>query len=548
MTLLIDIFAYLTVGLHALDSIAQSLLIGGIAFMLFLAHPLAPSLGEAAGGLLRRCARGAEWSAWALVAIETARIAVRSAMLMGTLDLPLAEAAGGDFVRAGATKIALALGAIALLRRPPDRVRLLLLGAGVLALAGAATFTSHAMARLDDRLVLATATALHLLGGGVWIGGLPYFLDTLNRCGGEAARLVGRRFSRMAMAAVGTLVTGALVLGIGYIGAVDAIYGTAYGAMAAAKFILLVSLLFLGAMNFLLVARLERAPATPTLRLRRFAEVEIGIGIAVFFAAGSLTSLPPAIDLVRDRVTLADIGERMSPRRPSLTSPDHAMLSIPSLQARVEAAMAAEAAEVPEAYVPGGGSPPPRNAHDGAWSEFNHNWAGIIVLSIALLALLCRTGRVDWARHWPLLFLALAAFLVLRSDPEVWPLGHVGLLESLRDPSVVQHRIFVLLITGFSFFEWRAQSGRWARSGLVFPLLTAIAGALLLTHTHPVGNVKSELLIELTHISMGLLGIAAGWARWLEIRLEPPVGRIAGWLWPCCFAAIGLLLFFYRES
>jgi len=45
-----------------------------------------------------------------------------------------------------------------------------------------------------------------------------------------------------------------------------------------------------------------------------------------------------------------------------------------------------------------------------------------------------RTGSAPWARHWPLLFLGLAVFLFLRSDPEVWPLGDIGFFTSLRDP------------------------------------------------------------------------------------------------------------------
>ena len=39
-------------------------------------------------------------------------------------------------------------------------------------------------------------------------------------------------------------------------------------------------LLALGAGNFFLVERLRAQPTTPVLRLKRFAEVEVGIGIA----------------------------------------------------------------------------------------------------------------------------------------------------------------------------------------------------------------------------------------------------------------------------
>ena len=57
----------------------------------------------------------------------------------------------------------------------------------------------------------------------------------------------------------------------------------------------------------------------------------------------------------------------------------------------------------------------------------------------------------------------MAAFLFLRSDPEVWPLGEIGFFESLRDVEVLQHRVFVLLIVAFALFEWGVRTGRLAQ-------------------------------------------------------------------------------------
>jgi len=130
------------------------------------------------------------------------------------------------------------------------------------------------------------------------------------------------------------------------------------------------------------------------------------------------------------------------------------------------------------------------------------------------------------------LFLALAAFLFFRSDPEVWPLGDIGFIASLRDPEVVQHRIFVALIVGFAWFEWGVSTGRVVSRPLkrVFPLLTALAATLLLTHSHALGNVKEELLIELTHLPIAVLGVVAGWARWLEVEAPADEGRWSGWI------------------
>jgi len=276
----------------------------------------------------------------------------------------------------------------------------------------------------------------------------------------------------------------------------------------------------------------------------------MGAGFAeaglVKIAAASLTSVPPAVDLTRDRVTWPEIEARNTPVWPRLASPDHDALTLPALQAQFDAEAAAHAQAPQPAFVPGSGDIPARNAEDIAWSEYNHHWAGIFVALIGLLALLNQAG-VRWARHWPLAFLGLAAFLFLRSDPEVWPLGAEGFFASLRDVEVLQHRFFVLLVALFALFEWRVRVGAWIskRARMVFPLLTAVGGAALLTHTHAIANVKDQLLIELSHTPLALASIAAGWSRWLEIRLDGRGARIAGWAWP---PLIGLILLSYREA
>ena len=83
--------------------------------------------------------------------------------------------------------------------------------------------------------------------------------------------------------------------------------------MVVAKIALFLMLLALGGLNFRLVERLRANPATPINRLRRCAEAEFGIGVALFFAAASLTSVPPAVDLTRDRASWAEIVTRNTP-------------------------------------------------------------------------------------------------------------------------------------------------------------------------------------------------------------------------------------------
>ena len=547
MSLLLDIFGFLTVILRGLSITAHAFTLGGIGFVLLLALPLRPALGATGDTILARSLRITFVSALALAGIEVLTALAQIAILLDTATIGFAEALGAGFVIAAALKIAAALAIAALCRFAPAPAALAL---GALALIVGTTLTSHAVARLDDRAVLAVVTALHQVGAALWIGGLPCFVMALALArDGHAWRLIGKRYSQLSMAAVALLLGAGTVLALVYIDSWDALYGTAYGAMVTGKIGMFAGLLGLGALNYTLVERLRADPATPITRLRRCAEVEIGIGITVFFAAASLTSLPPAADLTVDRVSLHEIVERLAPRwPPRLDSPDHATLALSQLQSQLDAT-AADAPNRPQAFVPGAGVVPPRNAADIAWSEYNHHWSGLLVLAIGLLALAERSGRAPWARHWPLMFLLLGGFLFLRSDPEVWPLGEVGFWESFRDPEVVQHRVFVVLIAAFAIFEWRVRTGRATspRAAYVFPLITAAGGLLLLTHSHALANVKEELLIEWTHLPLALLGVAAGWARWLELRLDPPQRWLPAWIWPICFTLIGPLLIFYRE-
>ena len=554
MALLIDLFGYLSIVLHGLTITAQSAMLGSVLFLVFLARPLEPGLGRVGAAMQAGTARIAAWMAVALILCEAISLAMQTAVLVGTVDLTVGEVAGAGFFTAGLVKIVVSLVlAIALFAGggsvPPATPNAALLGLTLLELA-AATLTTHAAARIEVREPLLLVTGLHQLGAAIWIGGIPSFLFALSLVtDGRSFRAIGARFSRMSMVGVACILVSGLAMGWMYIGDWQGFYGTAYGVMVGAKLAMFLGLLALGFGNYRLIERLGRNPATPVNRLKRFAEVEVGIGVAIFFAAASLTSVPPAVDLTQDRVTIQEIIERNTPVMPRLNSPDFDSLALPQLQAQLDAEAASRLAAPTPAAIPGSGIFQPRNAADIAWSEYNHHWSGLFVLAIGVLALLNQAG-LRIARHWPLVFLGLAGFLFVRSDPEAWPLGSIGFWESLRDVEVLQHRMAVLLLIAFAGFEWRVRAGGWSNKAAakVFPLLCVVGGILLLTHSHAIANIKEQLLIELTHTPLALAGLAAGLARWLELRLDPPGNRIAGWVWPVCFIFVGVLLLGYREA
>ena len=416
------------------------------------------------------------------------------------------------------------MGALALRRRDTRAGWAIVVGLGVLlALAGA--WTSHAAARLQHRTPLFALDMLHQLAAGVWIGGLLHLVVTASpdRDHPWPAPLL-RRFSTLSLAAVLLLCASGVGLSLYYIDGWQAVLGTGYGLMVLTKVVMLGGLAALGATNFLAVRRLPASPGASLVGLRRFVEVELGMGLTVFFAAASLTSLPPAVDVVTDRATPAEVGTRFTPRWPSLSSPPLEALPIEDREA-------------------------PRTDADRGWSEYNHHIAGLFVLVMGVLAVLHRLG-IRWARHWPLVFLAMAVFLLIRNDPGSWPLGSQGFWEGMLYAEVFQHRLFVLLVVGFGVFEWMVRTGRLAspRCALVFPILCVVGGGLLLTHSHASLNLKAEYLIEVTHAPLGVVALMVGWARWLELRLPGSQQRLPGRLWAAGLAVIGVLLFFYRES
>jgi copper resistance protein D len=543
MARLLQVFGFLSVLFRGATLTFQSLAIGGIVFLTFVVR----RAKEDSAALRQACLHWIRRSAIALAVMQISYVLANSIILRQSADMSLREVAGANFVLAGAIGIVSAFTVIALTaaRRSTGYTDLLLPAAAIIA---SSVMTSHSMARLDYRAPLVAFTALHQAATAAWLGGLPYLLIAIRRAPApDFARQLSARFSQLALVSVAVLASAGLLLSFAYVGSFKAVYGTSYGAMVATKVLLFGLLLFLGALNFQLV---RRGPASSILAsLKRFGEAEIGIGITVILTAASLTSLPPAADLTHDRVSGTEIFARMSPRSPRFASP-----SVQELPEGIYAAQkkAFESGSLStESYVPGQAGTRPNTPAEKAWSEYNHHWAGIVVLAMGLLALVAQAGQVTWARHWPLAFFALSAFLFLRSDPETWPLGPVGFWATLADPEVLLHRFFALLVIALAVFEWRVQTGRVAsgRARLIFPVLVAVSGALLLTHSHSLGNLKEEVLAELSHIPLAILAVTAGWSRWLELRLpsENQTRNAMARLWPLCFVLIGVLLLNYRE-
>lgn len=186
--------------------------------------------------------------------------------------------------------------------------------------------------------------------------------------------------------------------------------------------------------------------------------------------------LPP-----KDRLILHEIYVRMHPELPRMSSPPLAALAPPrSLEEAVKDTQ----------FV----APIWSDDNDRAWSDHNHNWAGLIVLIAGLLALVSRHRTMRWARFWPLSFAGLAVFIVSAPTQRTGRLA-ASFWRSFGAPDVLQHRFGALLIVVFAVFECAVQAGklrsRWA--SYVFPTMCALGAATLLTHEYS-GNAVKEAL------------------------------------------------------
>jgi copper resistance protein D len=538
------VYAYLAVVLRAAILISQSLIIGGVIFIWSaLRRPSESSSSVGIDVARSKCVRLLRISGLLLAAAHALCLLVNCRALIVSAGLSIPDIIGANFVLAAFIAICSGLLVAQLAASSARRMWALLVPAFLIL--ASSVMTNHAAARIDGRLSLILLTTLHLLAAGAWIGGLPYLRLAVSAAPSEIAGVFAKRFSYIATISVSALGLSGVAASLKYVDTAAAMYGTSYGVMLGAKASLFAALLVLGAVNHRAIRKLSLVKLAP--RLKRCVEVEIVIGITAFLAAASLTSQPPAIDLKGERVSLSAIYERARLTWPRLKTPNLRDISPATRHLSGKRIAPGNIADI---GVQRSDVAAPNTASDIAWSEYNHNWVGLMLLVMGIFAFLSRTGRVPIAGHWPLIFLALGIFIFIRADPENWPLGPNGFWESFDEIEVVQHRAAALMVVAFAAFEWRVQHNKtqWPIAPLVFPAVCVVGGALLLTHTHALANSKDQVLAELSHTPLAILAVLAGSMRWLELRLPGADTKIPGRAWPVCFMLIGALLLTYKEG
>jgi copper transport protein len=158
-------------------------------------------------------------------------------------------------------------------------------------------------------IVMFPSIALHVGAMAVWLGGLLTLLVALPAAtrrldGPERVRLLSSvldRFSGLALGAVIVLLAAGLVQSYVEVRHLDLLLSTAFGRAVLIKFVLLMALIGLGALNrrrtLPALRRASAKGATPGLAgliLRRTLRAEVGLIAVVLVVTGALASYAPA--------------------------------------------------------------------------------------------------------------------------------------------------------------------------------------------------------------------------------------------------------------
>ena len=528
------------------DLICYSLAIGGLLWGIFVLRPWeqADHYFEGQSFLADRAIKLIYKGAFALALVQLLKIILKIWLMAAILDKwPFPEFAATTQFVVGIIRmfLALLLGIVTysyLRTHANSRLHWLNTAIVALVLIISGAWLVHAAGRFDYRIILMSLTTIHQVAAAAWVGGVFQLVTVwqLNR-----QKLIPdtawpdclHRFSRLGMVAVLGLLVSGTPMALGYITTINGFFGTGYGNILLVKILLMAMALGFAWLNRSAVLEYRSSANNYALfnRVPYYIEAETLVLIVLLFTAASLASQPPAIDIPDLTATWQEALNTFAPRIPRIESPSHAAL------------LAGEAGRT--AII---GQTPSEAAT--AWSDYNHNIAGIFITVMSLFAMLSYKKSFSWTRYWPIGFIGLGIFILLRSDAETWPNGTMGFWESmLENGEILQHRIATLLVFVLGTMELRARMTNDPESKLpyVFPLLCAFGGLMLLTHSHVGFQAKTAFLIQTGHIFMGLFSLIMAVGRWLELKLDQPGKSIAGFISVFAFFQIGLILMFYQE-
>jgi copper resistance protein D len=534
---------FLDALLGGIDLTSLALAVGSICWGLFILKPWRRYRNDEAV-IVHICVKIIYMGSFTLASVQLIEVAVKAWLIAETLGRsPFPAFADTIQFQAGLSRALFALllalfARLSLKRNPHSSAHWSIALYLVVPLVVSGAWLVHGAGRFDYRVALMALTVLHQLGAAIWLGGIAQLLGIwrLKQHNSAIADLwpaLLARFSSLGFAAILLLLTSGIPLAWTYINSWTGLFGTGYGNLLVVKIWLFLIVLGFAMLNYRAAKRCRAFGfcADVNQRVPYYIEAETFVLIGILFTAASLSSQPPPVDIPDLTASWSEVINTFTPRIPRFTSPTHDALIAG------EAGRTAIVAQTPSIAAT-------------EWSNYNHNMAGIFLFVISIVGLLSYDKRFPWAKSWPLGFVALSIFLFFRADAETWPMGPIGFWEStFSNGEVLQHRLATLLAFALGVFEYRARRIKDPNSRLpyIFPILVAFGGLMLLTHSHVGFQAKTEFLIQIGHTTMGLLAIVMACGRWLELRLEPPIGRAAGLASMLAMVLISLLLMFYRE-
>lgn len=186
-----------------------------------------------------------------------------------------------------------------------------------------------------------------------------------------------------------------------------------------------------------------------------------------------------------------------------------------------------------------------------AWLEFNHHVGGIAVLVLASLTWLEVLGigpAMAIRLGWPSCLILIGLYNLVLSDRFAWPIGPSGVVASLSNPEVLQHKVLAVMVLTLGLIDLlyrleRATHRAWL---YLFYAVALLTGGILLMHDF--GTAHHAHLYELTasHVLMGLLALLA---LVLKVLVDHRIiiGRLA-YLYPLLLLGLGMQLLLFKES
>jgi len=408
---------------------------------------------------------------------------------------------------------------------------------GLLAAAALVTsaLVSHAAAQPEGRAVYLLCQIAHLTAVAAWMGVLLHIFfarrHLLTPIAVPLLAQIVRRFSPFALAATSLLALTGIFTAWRFLQSTGALFTSAYGLTLLVKLTMLAPAVAAGFVNFRSIRPALLVPSgnvrSLLQRFGRMLELEVTAGVLVITVAGILGSVSPP--------------------------GDDGVLCLSQNQTRALLTPHWPTSHVENWLQPD--DPRGPTLDDLHYSEFTHNWSGIIVtfLGLGWLALAWGGRPAVWAGYInPFLLLPFGIFITVLANPEVWIIHSVSRWEALTNPQILEHQIGAALVFVLTWLSWRDLRNPAATRPLGYPLpIIMIAGSLLLLgHAHSTPAVSDALtnLINVQHAVLGACGLFAGTVRWFVLR-DLIRGRWADALWPSWIVALGLFMaFIYREA